>query len=417
MTNQPCDSRLDRPDATMNFETSIARRESDTAYFQDDGAASRKRWMIIAAVVVALALAVVAMTRFAGKSANGVATGAPAAAGKADDKQVPHVTVIVPGQTVVANMVTATGTLAARQDMPVGAVGEGGMVSRVWVQPGSWVRAGQVLASIERSVQLQERSQMVAQISAAQADARLAQNELDRARALLGRGFISKAEIDRKSAQRDAAAARVRVAQAQLGAAGARMGRLDIRAPASGLVLTRSVEPGQVVGPGSGVLFRIAKGGELELHAMMSEADLARMSVGMAANVTPVGTTTAFAGGIWQIAPTIDPQMRQGMVRIALPYNSALRPGGFATAAITAGQVSAPLLPESAVQSDKAGNFVYVADARNKVARKNVKVGAITDHGVTIIEGLSGSEKVVKSAGGFLNPGESIVPAIEKARP
>jgi HlyD family secretion protein len=400
----------------MNFETSIARRESDTVYLEDEAAAKRKRRLILIAVVVAaLALAVFAMTRFAGKSADGVAAGSTAAAGKDDKTQVPHVTVIVPGRTLVANTVTATGTLAARQDMPVGAVGEGGMVSRVWVQPGTWVRAGQVLASVERSVQIQQTSQLAAQIAATQADARLAQNELDRARALLGRGFISKAEIDRKAAQRDAAAARVRVAQAQLGEARARIGRLDIRAPAAGLVLTRAVEPGQVVGPGAGVLFRIAKGGELEMHAMMSEADLARMSVGLAAGVTPVGTTNTFAGHIWQIASVIDMQMRQGMVKIALPFNRALRPGGFATAAITAGQIEAPLLPESAVQSDQKGNFVYIAGTNNKVERRDVKVGTLGDHGVSIVEGLAGTEKVIKSAGGFLNPGETIVPTFEKA--
>ena len=70
--------------------------------------------------------------------------------------QVPTVTVIVPGRSQVARTVTASGTLAARRDQPIGIAGEGGLVTRVYVDAGSWVRQGQVLASIDRSVQRQE---------------------------------------------------------------------------------------------------------------------------------------------------------------------------------------------------------------------------------------------------------------------
>src|SRR3546814_2935002 len=133
---------------------------------------------------------------------------------------------------------------------------------RVLVDPGNWVRPGQALATMERSGQTQQTRSLAAQVEVARADARLAEAELDRAQALVGRGFISKADIDRKTATRDAARARVDVAIAQVRESVAREGRLDIRAPEAGLVLTRDVEPGQIVGSGSGVLFRVAKGGE-----------------------------------------------------------------------------------------------------------------------------------------------------------
>src|SRR3546814_10241653 len=100
--------------------------------------------------------------------------------------------------------------------MPVGGAGEGGEVSRVLVEAGDWVNAGQTLATIERSVQSQQAQQLAAQIEVAKAEAALAQNELDRALALVDRGFVSKADVDRKTAARDAAHARARVAQAQL---------------------------------------------------------------------------------------------------------------------------------------------------------------------------------------------------------
>jgi HlyD family secretion protein len=300
--------------------------------------------------------------------------------------------------------------------MPVGIAGEGGIVTRVLVEPGSWVGAGQVLATVDRSVQAETAESLAAQTRVARADATLAQAELDRAKSLVDRGFISKADLQRREATRDQAVARVRVADAQLAETRARNRRLDIRAPAAGLVLTRGVEPGQIVSSGSGQLFRIAMGGQMEMRAQLAEADLAAVSVGTVADVTPVGTTQSFRGEVWQVAPIIDPQTRQGVARIALKYDRALRPGGFASATIVSGARQAPLLPESAVQSDGRGSYVYVVGAGDKVERRDVKVGEVSDTGVAIASGLTGTERVVLSAGAFLNPGQQIKPQLQKAR-
>jgi HlyD family secretion protein len=175
-------------------------------------------------------------------------------------------------------------------------------------------------------------------------------------------------------------------------------------------VLERRVEPGQVVSSGSGVLFRMAQGGEMEMLAQLSENDLAKISPGVSADVTPVGSARTFTGQVWQVSPVIDPETRLGRVRIALSYAPELRPGGFANAEVVAGAVVAPVLAESAVLSDNAGSYVYIVDGSNKVVRRPVKTGAITDKGVIILEGLNGSERVVQRAGAFLQPGETVKP-------
>ncbi|RYD63484.1 MAG: efflux RND transporter periplasmic adaptor subunit, partial [Sphingomonadales bacterium] len=227
-------------------------------------------------------------------------------------------------------------------------------------------------------------------------------------------GFISKADIDRKTATRDQANARVRVAQAQFSETSARNRRLDIRAPAAGLVLTRGVEPGQIVSSGSGVLFRLAMGGQMELRTQLAETDLQKLSAGVQAEVTPTGSTKIFKGQVWQVSPVIDPQSRQGIARIALSYDPALRPGGFASARIVAGGVTAVMLPQSAVQSDGAGNYVYTINAKNEAVRTPVTTGEVTEAGVAITAGLTGSERIVLTAGAFLNPGQKVIPAVQK---
>lgn len=396
---------------TMNYESSKWSREAidDVPVDEEELARKRKRRRIIVAIILILLVAGAAWFMLRPSAPAGGEKGAPKAAG-GQRGAMPAVTFVVPAAQDVPIMISATGTLAAVRDMPVGIAGEGGRVVRVLVEPGQSVGAGQVLAVIDRSVQVQQAAQLSASIEVARADLQLAQNNLQRAESLVGRGFISRADLDQKRATRDAAAARVRVAVAQLAAARAQIGRLDVRAPTAGLVLTRSIEAGQVVGAGSGALFRIAAGGEMELMARLPQSDLARLPVGAQASVTPVGSTTAYPGSVWQVSPVIDPTSRQGMARIRIPLNNEIRPGGFASVQIQAGTQRAPLLPESAVQSDSQGNYVYILTANDTVERRSVTTGQFSERGIAIIQGLNGTERVVLVAAPFLNPGQKVRP-------
>jgi HlyD family secretion protein len=393
----------------MNYETTMSGALNDE--MQDDNADRNRRRIIIAAVIAAILIVAGGAYYFFGKSNDPVAS---AEAEKAAQAQT--VSVVVPGRDTVARTINATGTLAARREIPVGVVGEGGRVLQVYADAGDWVSQGDILVSVDRSVQAQQAAALEAQIGVTRADLQLAQNELDRAMQLVARGFISKADVDRKTTTRDATRARVNVANAQLAETRARNARLDIRAPVSGYVLERNVETGQTVSAGSGILFRIAKDGQLELQTKLSEDDLAQVDVGIPATVTPVGTDRVFSGNIWQISPMIDAQSRQGMAHVALPFDKALRPGGFASVEVKSGAMTAPVLPESAVQTGPNGSFVYIVSKDNKVKQRPVKVGPVTANGLIIQEGLDGTERVVLYAGGFLNPDETINPKLLKKK-
>ncbi|HAL89918.1 MAG TPA: efflux RND transporter periplasmic adaptor subunit [Erythrobacter sp.] len=391
----------------MNYESGVMAEKGDpiTVDFdpdEDDRLEKRRtdrRRIIIIAGLIVLGLAIAAYFAMRG--------GTTTPAGE-ENAQAPTVTVVRPGRTTVEGEITATGSLAARREMPVGVVGEGGRVVSVPVDAGDWVSQGQVLARIDRSVQSQQVQSFSAQVQVAQSDADLAQANLDRALQLVERGFVSQADVDRLTATRDAAVARVRVAQAQLAELRARNARLDILAPAAGYVLERNVEPGQTVSAGSPPLFRIARGGEMELLARLNEDALASISPGTRAQVRPVGTDKLFTGQVWQVSPIISEQDRQGTARIALSYAPGLRPGGFATATIASGTVVAPILPESAVLSDEDGAYVLIINGEDKAERRAVTTGTVTSKGIVIAEGLNGSERVVLRAGGFLTEGETV---------
>ena len=394
------ESRVDFSEAAVIDEETVVYERRD-----------RRRRLLVAAVLALLVLGIVAAYFLA-------RDGEAGAAADGDDKAqtLPAVTVMVPGATTQVGTINATGSFAARREMPVGVVGEGGRVVSVPIEAGDWVGAGQVLAVIDRSVQNQQLQSQSAQIEIARADADLAQANLDRANQLVERGFISKAEIDRLTATRDAARSRVRLAEAQLRELQARNARLNIVAPAAGLVLTRNVEPGQVVSGGSGPLFTIARGGEMELLAQIGEAELATISTGASGQVTPVGSERSFPCQVWQKSPVINQETRQGTARCALSYDPLLRPGGFASIVLTSGTVVAPRLPESAILHDDRGSYVYLVGSGNKVVRRDVELGAIGNDGIAIASGLDGSEKVVLRAGGFLAEGDEVRPVAESAR-
>ncbi|WP_298335788.1 efflux RND transporter periplasmic adaptor subunit [uncultured Erythrobacter sp.] len=396
----------------MNYATTITAEAQDdipadalTRYQQQQGSSLGKKLLIVGGGLIALLLAIGAYFALAG--------GDPVGAGD-DNSQAPVVTVIAPGRTSVSGTIEAPGTIAARRPMPVGVVGEGGQVLSVRADAGDWVGQGQVLAVIDRSVQTQQAAAQEAQIGVARADAELAQSNLDRALQLVERGFISKAEIDRLTATRDSAIARIRVAEAQLGELRARAARLSVVAPAAGYILERNVEPGQTVGGGSGALFTIARGGEFEMLADLGETQLASLSVGVSADVVPAGSDKSFSGQVWQLSPIVNERTRQGTARIALSYQPELRPGGFATATIDSGTVTATVLPESAVLADPKGSYVYVVNEDNEAIRTPVTTGMVTPQGIAITGGLNGDEAIVLRAGGFLNPGETVSPRREE---
>jgi len=386
------------PDVRAQLERDAAEAASDIDARRRQ---QRKTWLISGVII----LAVAAFVGFLFMKVNAPKPSAPPSG-------PPVVSVVVPGNVLVSDRVSAVGSISARRDMPVGVAGEGGMVSSIRAEAGQFVGRGQVLAQIDSAVQRAQLQQLQASVVQADADARLAQSELDRAQALVARGFISKADIDRRTATRDSARARVNVAQAQVREMRERINRLAIRAPEAGLVLQRMVEPGQVVSPGSGALFRIAAGGQMELRAQVAEQDMPQLAVGQTATVTPVGSSSAYAGTVWLLEPVIDPQTRLGMARVQLPAAADLRAGGFANVVIDGIRALRPIVPQSAILSTGGESQVFIINSQNVVERRPVTTGTISQQGVAITSGLSGTEKVVISAGAFLRPGEKVRPAL-----
>jgi RND family efflux transporter MFP subunit len=320
----------------------------------------------------------------------------------------PRVTVITPALAEVEDTVSFTGTIAARDEMPITVEGEGGRISAVLVEVGDRVRAGQVLARLDTSVLQPQVGSLAAALDEARANAELAQADYRRAAAVAASGALSAQEIERRRSVAIGAEAKVKVAAAQLQEARARLRRTEIRAPQAGLVLTRAAEVGQTATGAGEPLFRLGRGGQVEMRGQVAEQDLPRLAPGQEVRVRVTGVDAPFQGKVRLLGAVIDAKTRLGSVRVDLEPHPNLRPGAFARAEVEVGRGRRPLLPQSAVLSDVDGTYVLTVAADDTVARRPVTVSGSQREGLVIASGLQGGERIVLTAGPFLRLGEKI---------
>jgi HlyD family secretion protein len=370
----------------------------------DAGSPGRLKWTLgVVGLIVALAVAAaVWMTHAA----------APAATTTlANDQSIPLVSVISPGVTAVTSNVTFTGAISARYDMPIGTDGDAGRIVAIYVEAGDHVKKGQPLAKLDDSVLIPQVNRLAASLEQARAQAALSAAEYRRAQAVAPAGALSAEDVEKRRATQVTDEATVKVAAAQLAEYEARLNRTRVVAPVDGTVLMRKAEVGQIANTGGDALFRIASGGEVEMRGQIAEQDLAVLKTGQPAEVFITGLSRAFEGRVRLLGAIIDPNTRLGEIRIALKPDPALRPGAFARGSVVVDKAERPVLPQTAVMSDSQGFYVYVINDNSHVERRAVTIGGTIDAGVVISSGLTGKERVVTTAGGFLRNGEAVTVA------
>jgi RND family efflux transporter MFP subunit len=358
-----------------------------------------RKWLI-ALIIAAIAVGVLLWVRHA-------RTQSPAALASTANS-IPVVTVTTPGSRAVTSRITFTGALAARYDMPIGSDTDTGRIREIYVEVGDHVKQGQIMAKLDGSILLPQVNRLAASVEEAKAEAALSAAQYKRALGVQAAGALSAEEIEHRRATSLTDDARVKVAVAQLAEAQARLERTDVRAPAEGLVLTRTAEIGQIASPGGPALFRLARNGEIEMRGQIAEQDMARLRVGQSASVYITNVAKPFDGHVRLLGAVIDPNTRLGEIRIALGYDPVLRPGAFARGEVVIDHDIHPVLPETAVLADEKGSYVFIINDKNEVERRKVSVIDTTAAGVVIGAGLTGSERIVTTAAGFLREGERV---------
>jgi len=365
------------------------------------GSPSRSKWMLsVLGIIVALAIATAAWMHY---KSTPLAT-----ATLATEQSIPLVSVVSPGASAVTSNVTFTGAISARYDMPIGIDGDAGRIVAIYVEAGDHVKKGQLLAKLDDSILIPQVNRLAASLEQARAQAALSAAEYRRAQAVAPAGALSAEDVEKRRATEVTDEANVKVAEAQLAEYQARLNRTRVIAPVDGTVLQRKAEVGQIASSGGDALFRLASNGEVEMRGQIAEQDLAVLKVGQPASVYITGLARAFEGQVRLLGAIIDPNTRLGEIRIALKPNPALRPGAFARGSVVVDQAQRPVLPQTAVMSDRKGTYVYIVDDKNHIERRPVIVGGTIEAGVVISSGLTGQERIIGTAGGFLRDGETV---------
>jgi len=287
----------------------------------------------------------------------------------------------------------------------------GGIVRRVAAELGAMVHQGDVLAVVFSAELADAQMKYLSMQAMLTAD----HQKLQRTEKLVAIGAASRQELEEVTAvhaahETEVAAARQRLLL--LGLSSEQVGRLrdathvvsevTVRAPGDGVVITRGVNPGQVVATGQ-ELFVVADLTTVWVIADLYEKDFAAVGVGTEASVAiPAAPDTPRRGRVAYIDPRVDPATRTAKVRIEVPNRGDLKLGMFVSVTIAGPGQRVVVVPRTAVQTIGERSIVYVALDEGRFVERSVRLGASMGEAVAVLSGLQHDELVVTDGSFFL---------------
>jgi len=305
--------------------------------------------------------------------------------------------------------VSLTGQVEARQEVNLSFRTGGRMIERS-VNVGDRVRAGQVVARLESETPRNALRSARAELTAARARLVEAQNNFERHRSLLDRGFITRAMFDQAEQAYRTARAQVDSVQAQVNIAETQLGYANLISDSSGTVTARRAEPGEVVGPGQPIVQLAREGGRdavFDVPARVIQTAPANAEIAVVLSSDPKVRTT---GRVREVAPQADPVTRTFKVRIGLNNPpAAMRLGSTVTGSVQLGAGQGIDIPASALTAANQRPAVWVLDpASNTVSLRNIEVLRYDLARVAVAEGLQPGDIVVTAGVQTLRPGQQV---------
>jgi membrane fusion protein (multidrug efflux system) len=302
-----------------------------------------------------------------------------------------------------------SGELRAVNQSSVKAV-VGGEVKEVLVREGEAVEAGQIIIRIDPREHQARLAQAKGALLAAQGQLNIATQTRDNNQALLDKGFISRNAFDTGFSQYQIAQANVESAIGARDVAQKAVSDTTIRAPISGLVSSRTVQPGEKVSTDNKLLDIINL---RQLESAVPASDIMNVALGQEVSVNIEGLTAPMNGTVARINPATQSGSRSILtyIRIDNPQGM-LRAGMFAEATLTlAKKVDVLSVPYASVHEDNETSYVYAVE-NQKIVRHAVTLGlrGTTDQGqaVEVIKGLTAGATIIRSNLGVLKEGTPV---------
>ena len=358
----------------------------------------RAFWIIIVAAILAAGVGAAALKDRNPKPPQAAAASALASALPTLEFLPSDITQVKPHD--LRQVLSASGSLHAINQATVKAR-VAGEVREVLVREGESVEAGQILIKMDASEYQARQDQAKGALAAARGQLDIATKARDNNKALLVKGFISQNAFDNAESQYRIALANVESAKGALDVAKKSLGDTVIRAPISGLVSSRTIQPGEKVSPDNRLL-DVVDLHQMEMEAAVPTTDIMHIKPGQEVQMKVEGISMPLIGKVARINPSIQAGSRSILVYIEVDNpQGALRVGMFGEAQLTLAKKSGVLtVPQSALQTN-AGNTTVYAIENGKLEQKSVTLGirGNDDEGaaVEVVSGLSDGAQIIKS--------------------
>jgi len=310
---------------------------------------------------------------------------------------------------VIEGGLTTPGILISREEAAVSAEVSGYRVARVLADMGSFVKAGQPLVELDDTLIRSQIDQATALAAQAEVQARQAAAQATRVDGLDRTGALAQEQIEQRRFAAETSRAQAAAQAASLKDLQTRASKMVVRAPVSGIVLERTVRPGDLSGAGGQPMFRIARDAQIELEAQVPESALPGIRPGSAALVI-LPDAQRIPGTVRLIGPAVDANTKLGKVRISLPVRPGIRPGGYGQAMFTGSAQSVLAVPETSLRYDADGVSVMVVDATNKVRKVKAVTGRRGGGYVELLSGPLLGNRILLGSSSFVLEGDVVKP-------
>lgn len=334
--------------------------------------------------------------------------------------------------------ILVTGSLSARDEVLVAPQIEGLRIQTVDAEEGDRIKAGQLLARLDRSALEAQQQQLQAGLN--RADAAIAQAHskiteatallkqadaaFERAKSLVKSGSTTKAAYDEREATANTAAAALVTAknglvlaqaertqiEAQIRELQLKLDYTEIKAPVDGIISRRTAKVGAVATSTAEPLFRIVASGQIELDAEVPEMYLPRLSAEMPVRIEIAGLKTR-TGRVRLVSSEVDRATRLGRVRIFIGDDPELRVGTFAQGHIDTARRTGLGVPSTAILHNEKGSAVQMVNGE-RVVTQQVVTGLVSNGQTEILSGLKENDQVVLRSGTLLREGDRIRPIV-----
>lgn len=285
----------------------------------------------------------------------------------------------------------------------------GGSMLEVTVDEGQAVTRGMLLGRIETRTLDDARLSATSAVRSVENQLAVAQREAERTEKLVTAGAVAARDLDLARANVTAVEAQLADAKARLAAAERQLGDAVLRAPISGIVSSKDVNVGDVVGLGT-ALFTVIDPSSMRLEAAVPSDDLARLKVGATVEFQVRGYEQTFKGRIERLAPQADPTTRQVPIFVAIPnVGGRLVAGLFAEGRVVSQSATGVVVPLNAVNTSAASPWVLRV-AAGKTERVDVVLG-LSDprtERVQVTTGLTEGDTLLRGASQGITPGTAV---------